>query len=335
MPESLQHLQFAHPWLLVLLAVPAGLAVWLAVRRKSLYPTLRIPTLAGLRPHVRPLRGWIKQGLPVLRVLALVLMVIALARPQRAFSEEEVSTEGIDIVLAMDVSLSMKALDFAPDRLEAAKAKAIEFVGMRKNDRIGVVIFAGESFTQCPLTNDYILLSRVLQELREGFLEQGTAIGMGLATAVNRLKDSEAKSKVIVLLTDGVNNSGLIDPYSATEAAVAYGIRVYTIGVGRNGTAPFRVQNAFGDEFIQQQEVELDEDLLREIARRTGGQYFHAGNDRALDEVYTEIDRLEKSRLQVTRLSRKAEVFYPFLLAALALLLLELGLRYLVVRSIP
>lgn len=328
-------ISFANPGVLFLLIIPLLLIGWQIWRYRYLYPTLRLPILEGVKGHSRPVRGFIKKYLFVLRSLAVAAFVIALARPQIAFNEEEVNTEGIDIIIALDISGSMDALDFKPDRLGAAKIKASEFIDGRPNDRIGLVVFAGESFTQSPLTTDHAVVKKLLAEVKSGLIEQGTAIGMGLATSVIRLKESDAKSKVIILLTDGVNNSGFVDPLTAVEAALEYNIRVYTIGVGKNGMAPFRSQNFFGNTEITQQEVRLDADLLKQIAEKTGGRFFQATNDAALGNVYNEIDRLEKTRIQVTRLTRKTEEFYWFLIIGGILLLAELVLRYTIVRSIP
>jgi Ca-activated chloride channel family protein len=328
-------LTFANPEALFLLVLPALFILWQLWRYKQLYPTLRLPLLEGLKGHTHPLRGFLKKYLFVLRALAVSLVILALARPQQTFNEEDIDTEGIDIILALDVSGSMRALDFSPDRLGAAKAKALEFVEGRPHDRIGLVVFAGESFTQCPLTTDHGMLKKLLEEVEEGLLEQGTAIGMGLSTSVIRLKDSDAKSRVVVLLTDGVNNSGFIDPITAVEAAKQYGIRVYTIGVGKDGQAPFWTQNAFGQRFQQFQEVKLDEQLLEDIATQTGGKYYQATNNEALGQVYEEINELETTRIQVTRITRKSEEFHLFVVVAGLLFLLELLLRYAVVRNIP
>ncbi len=327
-------LVFASPWVFGLLAAPVAFVLWQLLRRKQLYPTLRLPILQGVAAHSQPIRGLIKQYLYVLRVLVAIFLIIALARPQIAFSEQEVSTDGIDIVMAIDVSGSMNALDFQPDRLGAAKEKAQNFMDGRPNDRLGLVVFAGESFTQCPITTDHDVLKKLLKEVKHGQIEDGTAIGMGLATAVNRLKDSETKSKVVILLTDGVNNSGFIEPLTAVEAALEYGIRVYTIGVGTKGTAKQPLQTAFGTVY-RDVEVEIDEELLREIAQKTEGKYFRATSNQALEAIYTEINDLETSRLQVSVLTRKTEEFPIFLLIGAALFLLEMLLRYGVVRSVP
>jgi len=334
MIDFLKNIEFATPNAFLLLIMPLLFIVWHFWRYRQIYPTLTLPVLEGVEKHKRPVRGFIKKYLFILRSLAAIFLIIALARPQTSFNEEEVNTQGIDIVIALDVSGSMLARDFQPDRLEAAKAKAAQFLENRPNDRIGLVVFAGESFTQCPLTIDHKVVDKMLSEIKNGLIEDGTAIGMGLATAVSRLQESETQSKVVILLTDGVNNSGFIDPMTAVEAALEYNIRVYTIGVGRKGTAPYPVQTPFGTTY-QNMEVEIDEDLLQQIANETGGKYFRATNNQALENVYEEIDQLEKSRIQVTRISRKTEQFYWFLIIGGIILLTEILLRYFVVRHIP
>ena len=329
-----KHIEFASPNAFFLFIFPGIFLIWHIWRSQRLYPTLTLPILSGLKGYRSPVRGFIKKYLYILRAIALCFLILALARPQTSFNEEEVSTEGIDIVIALDVSGSMLARDFQPDRLEAAKKKAEDFLESRKNDRIGLVVFAGESFTQCPLTIDHQVVKKLLSEIKNGLIEDGTAIGMGLATSISRLKESETQSKVVILLTDGVNNAGFIDPLTAVEAALEYGIRVYTIGVGRRGTAPYPVQTPFGTTY-QNMEVEIDEELLQQIASETGGKYFRATNNQALENVYKEIDDLEKSKIQVTRISRKTEEFHWFLLMGGLFLLVEILLRYLVVRHIP
>lgn len=334
MINYLERLEFANPWMFLLMLLPLTFVLWQIFRQKTLYPVLKLPTLEGVASYKKPFKGFVKKHLYILRSLSMVFLTVALARPQTSFNEEEVNTEGIDIIIAIDVSGSMLARDFQPNRLEAAKQKAAEFIDGRSNDRMGLVVFAGESFTQCPLTIDHVVLRSLLDEIRDGLIEDGTAIGMGLATSVIRLKDSDVKSKVIILLTDGVNNSGSVDPLTAAEAALEYGVRVYTIGVGRRGMAPYPVQDVFGMRF-QNREVDIDEDLLKKIANDTGGKYFRATNNEALADVYKEIDDLEKSRIQVTRINRKTEEFSWFLMIGTVLFLIELILRYTVARSIP
>jgi Ca-activated chloride channel family protein len=269
-----------------------------------------------------------------MRMLAVGMLILALARPQTNLNRQDISVEGIDIVLAMDVSSSMLAEDLRPNRLEAAKDVAVDFINSRPDDRIGLVIFSGESFTQCPLTSNHALLINLYKDINFGMIDDGTAIGDGLATAVNRLKDSKAKSKVIILLTDGVNNMGSIDPQSAAEIAELYGIRIYTIGVGTVGTALFPVRTQFGIQY-QRMEVKIDEALLQKMSALTNGKYFRATNRQKLQEVYKEIDRLEKSKIDVTEFSRKKEEFLPFVILALVLLTLEFIVRFALLKLVP
>ncbi|GIV34893.1 MAG: aerotolerance protein BatA [Chitinophagales bacterium] len=328
------NITFANPKAFLLLAVPVVFWIWYAWRYKKIYPEFRLSSAEAFLTLGSSLRGRLKLLLPLLRSLAFAMIVVAFARPQSTLKEENISTEGIDIILALDISGSMKARDLQPDRLEAAKKLATDFISGRPNDRMGLVVFAGESFTQCPLTTDHNMLKKLITELKEGLVEDGTAIGMGLANAVNRLRESEAKSKVIILITDGENNAGFIDPLTATELAQQFGVRVYTIGVGTIGTAPFPFQYG-GRTIYQNVEVRIDEKLLREIAVRTGGKYFRATDNQSLRKIFQEIDQLERSIIQVASIQRVSEEFYPFALAALILLLLELTLRYVFLRSLP
>ena len=270
----------------------------------------------------------------VLRIATITLLIVALARPQMVSRKQNVNIEGIDIVISLDVSGSMLARDFKPDRIEASKEVAKDFIAGRPNDRVSLVIFSGEAFTQVPLTTDHTMINNIFKDVKSGMIEDGTAIGDGLATAVSRLKDSEAISKVIILITDGVNNSGSVDPLSAAEMAELFGIRVYTIGIGTQGMAPFPVQTPFGVQ-MQQMKVEIDEDLLKQIATMTGGRYFRADNNAKLKEIYKEIDALEKSKIDVQEFKKKHEAFLPFALAAFILFALEISLRYLVFRRFP
>lgn len=269
-----------------------------------------------------------------LRCLVIACISIALARPQSFSSNEDTYTEGIDIAIALDLSGSMLATDFKPNRIEAAKKLTSDFIDERRNDRIGLVIFSKEAFTQCPLTVDYKVLKGLLSEVKNGMVEDGTAIGNALANCINRLRDSTVKSKVVILLTDGVNNAGEIDPLTAAELAKAYGVRVYTIGIGTMGQAPYPVQTPLGITY-QMMPVEIDEALLKKIATETGGQYYRAtGNDK-LSEVYQDIDKLEKSKISTTSYRHKKELFYPWAAAALILLLSELLLGQLYLRKLP
>jgi Ca-activated chloride channel homolog len=270
----------------------------------------------------------------VLRLLALAALIIAMARPQIKNDEQQAEGEGVDIVLCLDVSGSMTAQDFTPNRMEAAKKVASDFLDRRLTDRIAIVIFSGESFTQCPLTTDRAVLKSAVQSIRNGLLEDGTAIGDGLSTSVDRLRSSKTKSKVIILLTDGENNGGLIGPDNAKEIAKAFGIKVYTIGVGTEGYAPFPIKTPMGV-IMQQQKVTIDEKLLTSIASETGGKYFRAKDNAGLENIYTEINELEKSKVEISTLTRYTEKFFPFVIAALVLLLLEVILRFTLLRKFP
>ena len=270
----------------------------------------------------------------ILKLFSISLLVFALARPQSTSSWEDTTTEGIDIVLSMDISGSMLAEDLKPNRLEASKNVALDFISKRVNDRIGLVVFSGESFTQCPLTTDHNVLINLFKDIKSGMIADGTAIGMGLATAVNRLKDSKAISRVIILLTDGVNNQGLVAPLTAAEIAQKFGIRVYTIGVGTEGYAPYPFQTAFGIQY-QDVEVQIDEKTLQDIATITDGKYFRATNNKSLEEIYEDINKLEKSKIETTEYHKRKEEFLPFALFALLFLTLSFLLKSTYLKSIP
>lgn len=317
---------YANPKLLYFLLLIPVLVGWYIYRLHKSRAALVISTTKHLVNTAKSVKVFLRHLPFALRMLALALAIIALARPQSTNIQRNVTTEGIDIVLSLDVSGSMLARDFNPDRLEAAKNLGINFISGRANDRIGLVIFAGESFTLCPLTTDRATLINQFKAVDIGVLEDGTAIGSGLATAISRIKDSDAKSKVIILLTDGVNNRGEIAPMTAAEMAKTFGIRVYTIGVGTYGTAPYPVQTPFGTRY-QNMQVEIDEDLLKGIAQMTGGEYFRATNNKALEQVYQKIDQLEKSKIEVNEYAKREEKYRGFLLAAFILLLLEFVLR--------
>ena len=270
----------------------------------------------------------------ILKILAFAFAIVAIARPQSVSSGQNITTEGIDIIMALDISSSMLAEDLKPNRIEAAKKVAEDFIDSRPNDRIGLVVFGGESFTQCPLTTDHSVLKNLFTGIQSGMLADGTAIGEGLATAVNRIRNSTAKSKVIILLTDGVNNIGAIAPETAGEIAKTFGIRVYTIGVGTRGMAPYPFKTPFGIQY-QNMEVQIDEDVLQQIAQETDGKYFRATNTAKLKEIYDSIDKLEKTKIDVTEFRKHTEEFYPWAIIALLLLLAELTLRFTVLKSIP
>jgi Ca-activated chloride channel family protein len=268
-------------------------------------------------------------------MMTFTLLVVILARPQSTNRWQNESIEGIDIMLALDISGSMLAGDFTPNRIEASKDVAASFITGRPNDRIGIVLFGGESFTQCPLTTDHTVLINLLHDVNVGIIEnQSTAIGLGLSNAVKRLKDSGAKSRVVILVTDGVNNTGSVDPLTAAEIAKTFGIRVYTIGVGTHGTAPYPVRDAFNRIYYEQMEVEIDEDILRQISAMTSGDYFRATSNLKLREIYSKIDVLEKSKINVHHYSRRYEEFRMFAVSALILLILEILLRITVLRTI-
>lgn len=324
------HITFANPAFLIFLAL-VPMYYFFRSKKKSALVLSGIST--NWNAHAGNRIKW-QFLLPILRSIGMVALIIALARPQNTFVNETINSEGIDIVMSIDISGSMLAEDFKPNRIEAAKKVAREFIESRYTDRIGLVIFSGESFTQCPLTTDQNILLEQLKNIRSGLLEDGTAIGMGLATAVERLRNSKAKSKVIILLTDGVNNAGLIDPMTALEISKAYKIRVYTIGVGTKGSAPYPVQDQFGNTSMQQMPVQIDEILMRKISMETGGKYFRATDNQSLQKVYKEIDRLEKTNIEINSFKRYTELFFLYALIAFVALALEQLLKLTIFRSI-
>ncbi len=319
-------------WLLLLL-IPV-VALYLCRELMGLSPSLIVSSVAPWKSKGGVVKRVARHIPFILRTVAIAAMIFAIARPRSSSSFEKIDTEGIDIMLALDVSTSMLARDFDPDRINAAKSIGIKFIAERPSDRIGVAVFAGESYTQSPLTTDRATLINLIKEIDCGIIQDGTAIGNGLATAVGRLKDSQAKSRVIILLTDGVNNAGEISPQMAAEIAKTYGIRVYTIGVGKEGTAPYPVQTPFGIE-LQQVEVQIDEELLKKIAEETGGKYFRATDNTKLLEIYGEINQMEKSRTLVDSFPIYKELFMRFALVALAAFVLEMLLRFFVIKQIP
>lgn len=325
---------FEYPALLWLLVIPAlllGRYLYLEIRDRR--PHLRVSASAPWKAAGGSVLAWLRHLPFVLREAAIVLIIISIARPRSSTQVERVDTEGIDIVFAMDVSTSMLARDFKPDRLSAAKDIAIEFIAARPTDRMGIVVFAGESYTQCPLTTDRATLVNLMKDVQTDLIEDGTAIGNGLATAVARMKDSDAKSRVVILLTDGVNNMGEIHPETAAEIAKTYGIRVYTIGVGANGEAPYPVMTPWGTE-LRNVPVQIDEDLLRKIAAETGGAYFRATDNTKLAEIYGEINQMEKTRTSVDSFPVYKDLFQNYAIWALACLLLEVLLTALI-RKLP
>jgi len=326
--------KFANPEFLYLLILLLPIIVWYLLKYRKSYPTIIVSSSKAFENMGVNWREIVRHLAFALRLVALIFLIIAIARPQAHYSKRNVVTEGIDIVIAMDVSSSMLAQDFKPNRIEAAKDVAIQFVNGRENDRMGIVVFSGETFTQCPLTTDRAVLINLLNQLKSGMVEDGTAIGLGLANATNRLKDSKAKSKVIILLTDGVNNQGEIDPLTAAEMAKTFGIRVYTIGIGTRGTAPYPVQTMFGTQ-LQQMPVEIDEVTLKKIAKITDGEYFRATSKMQLKKIYEKIDQLEKTKIKVKEYSKKEEKYFWFGLLALLAFSLEILLRFTILRRIP
>lgn len=324
---------FAEPYFLwLLLIIPLMIAFYILKQHRS-SASLRMPGLQQFAGTGTTFRHYLRHVLFALRAIAIIFLIITLARPQETESFQDVTTEGIDIILTLDISGSMLARDFRPDRLEASKNVATEFISGRPYDRMGLVVFSGESFTQCPLTTDHAVLINLLREIQSGMIEDGTAIGTGLATAINRIKDSDSKSKVIILLTDGVNNRGEIAPSTAADIAKTYGIRVYTIGVGTQGVAPYPVQTPYGVQY-QDMPVEIDEVILKDIAQKTGGQYFRATDNDKLVQVYKEIDKLEKSKIDIRQFSRKDERFMLPALVAFFIIVLELLTRITLFRNL-
>ncbi len=325
---------FAHIEYLLLLLLLIPYIVWYVMTHRHLDATMQI---SDTKPFDHMRHSWKEYLLHapfVLRVLTLALVVVVLARPQSMDKLQQSNVEGIDIMMAIDVSTSMLAEDLSPNRLEGAKDVAAQFINGRPNDNIGLTIFAGEAFTQCPLTVDHAVLINLLQQVQTGLLEDGTAVGMGIANAVSRLKDSKAKSKVIILLTDGTNNRGDISPLTAAEIAATFGIRIYTIGVGTNGMARYPYPTQMGVKYIQVP-VEIDEKTLTQIAADTDGEYFRATSNDKLKEVYEEIDKLEKTKLSVKEYTKRDDEYQWFALLALLCVALEVAIRYIVLRKTP
>ena len=332
---NLKNIDFVNPEAFFLLGLIPLIFYWLYRKRKSHYNAMTVSSLSPIEGMVT-WKNVLFKFLPALRILAGICLVIALARPQLSLEEEEVKAEGIDIFLVMDLSSSMLAKDFDPNRLEVSKRVAIDFVNKRPYDRIGLAVFAGESFTQCPLTTDHRIVKDFLRTLQCGILDDGTAIGMGLASAVNRIKDGDTKSKIIILLTDGVNNSGYIQPFTAAEIATEFNVKVYTIGVGSTGQAQTPVSRKSNGEYVfGLSTVEIDEALLQEISQMTDGKYYRATTSQGLVDIYDEIDQLEKTEMEISTFKRYKDKYTGFLLLAILLLLAEFILKYTLLRTIP
>ena len=326
---------FEYPKLLWLLVIPVLLVLhYIYLELSERHPHLRVSTSVPWMASGRSFMAMLRHVPFILRIFALSMIIVSIARPRSSEEMERVDTEGIDIILAMDVSTSMLARDLTPDRINASKDIAIEFIAQRPTDRMGIVVFAGESFTQCPLTTDRATLINLMKDVQTDLIEDGTAIGNGLATAVARMKDSDAKSRVVILLTDGVNNRGEISPQMAAEIAKTYGVRVYTIGVGKEGMAPYPVMTPWGVE-VQNVKVEIDEALLAEIAESTGGRYFRATDNTKLAEIYSEINKMEKARTTVDSFPIYKELFGKYALLALLAILLELVFNWFIIRRLP
>lgn len=326
---------FANPHYLYLLLLLIPLIAWYILKMRKKQASLKVSAMQAFdTPKATTLKVYMRHLPFVLRMVAVAIIIIILARPQSTNSWDSRSTEGIDIMLVMDISGSMLAEDLKPNRLEASKNVAASFINGRPNDNIGLVVFSGESFTQCPLTTDHAVLLNLFKDIQSGMIEDGTAIGLGLANAVSRIKDSNAKSRVIILLTDGSNNMGEIAPVTAAEIARTFGIRVYTIGVGTQGEAPYPFRTAFGVKY-QNIPVDIDEPTLKQIASTTGGQYFRATDNASLKSIYQEIDQMEKTKISVQQYSKKQEEYMPLALLVFALLLTELLLRNTLLRNIP
>ncbi|MSQ45528.1 MAG: VWA domain-containing protein [Ignavibacteria bacterium] len=325
---------FVNKYFLLLLLIIPILVYWYFVYKKKSINVIQYPTLQTIQNIKVSIREKL-QDLPfILRTLSILFVILALARPQSTFKSEVVKTEGIDIILAIDISSSMLAEDLKPNRIESAKKVLQQFISQRKNDRIGLVVFSGVSFTQCPLTIDYSILLNAIQNLKNGIIEDGTAIGLGIANSVNRLKESKAKSKVIILLTDGVNNRGEIDPLTAAEISLEYGIKIYTIATGTYGTAPYPFETPFGRQY-QMVPVEIDEKTLQQVSKRTGGKYYRATDNSSLRKIYSEIDKLEKSKIDIRSYRRHKELFHIPLAIGLILLFIEITLSQTWFRRIP
>ena len=329
----MNNFSFVNSELLILLIIPIIILIWNHFKKSKIKSSIEFSNTESLQ-SLTSVKTKLKNIPYYLKLVAFSLLVIAIARPQSSTKWEESTTEGIDIIISMDISGSMLAEDLKPNRLESSKNVAMSFISKRINDRIGLTIFSGESFTQCPLTTDHNVLINLFKDVKSGMIEDGTAIGMGLANAVNRLKESNAISKVVILLTDGVNNSGTIAPLTAAEIAKKFGIRVYTIGIGSEGYAPYPFQTPFGIQY-QDVEVKIDEKTLQDIATITDGKYFRAKNNSTLKKIYEDIDLLEKSKIETIEFNNKSEEFLPFGIASLCFLIVAFLLNITYLKRIP
>ncbi len=329
--KNIQFQNIDYFYLLLIIPVLVMLYIWVIRRQR---PKIIHSTTQFLNSFPKSNRIYLEHLPFVLLLLSIIGIVVALARPQTSSTRQEISTEGIDIVVAIDVSTSMLAEDVKPNRIEAAKETAKEFIKKRVNDRIGLVVFSGESYTQCPVTIDHSVLLNLIDKINAGMIIDGTAIGMGLATSISRLKDSKAKSKVIILLTDGINNTGIISPITATDIAKTFGVKVYTIGLGTKGMAPYPVKTPFGTQY-QYVDVKIDDQLLTYIAQSTGGKYFRATNRKSLEKIYSDIDLMEKTKINVAYFTKKQDLFYPFITSSLILFSISILLKITLLKRLP
>ena len=325
---------FDNPWCLLLLLLLVPAIVWYILKHKTAQASMNVSSTEAFDKMPQSYKVYLRHVAFAMRMLAIAAIIVVLARPMSTDSWQKSSTEGVDVMVALDISGSMLSRDFSPNRLEAAKAVAAQFIAGREYDNIGLVVFAGEGFTMCPMTTDHTVLLNLMKDVDCGMLVDGTAVGDGLATAVNRIKDGPAKSKTIILLTDGTNNAGIVDPITAAEIARSYGIRIYTIGVGTKGMAPSPVMTPYGIRY-QNMPVEIDEDKLRQIASIGDGQYFRATDENVLKSVFAEIDQMEKTKLSVQQFSRREEAYMPWAILAMLLLGIEIILRYTLLRNVP
>lgn len=325
---------FENPWYLLLLLLLIPAIVWYVLKQKTAQASMNVSSTEAFDKMPRSYKVYLRHVVFALRMLVIACVIVILARPMTTDSWHKSSTEGVDVMVALDISGSMLSRDFSPNRLEAAKNVAAQFIAGREYDNIGLVVFAGEGFTMCPMTTDHAVLLNLMKDVDCGMLVDGTAVGDGLATAVNRIKDGPAKSKTIILLTDGTNNAGIVDPITAAEIARSFGIRVYTIGVGTKGMAPSPVMTPYGIRY-QNMPVEIDEDKLRQIASIGDGQYFRATDENVLKSVFAEIDQMEKTKLSVQQFSRREEAYMPWAILAMVLLAIEILMRYTLLRNVP
>jgi Ca-activated chloride channel homolog len=331
----INNVSWENPEFLYLLLIIPLAVVWYWFKEKNANPEFKVSSSANFQNTKKTFKYYFRHSLFILRLCSLVFLILALARPQTKTNWQNITTEGIDVMIAFDVSGSMLAEDFKPNRLEAAKKLSTDFISKRKSDRIGLVIFSGVAFTQSPLTTDHNILKNLFMDVKNGMIEDGTAIGMGLATSINRLKESDAVSKIVVLLTDGVNNRGSIAPLTAAEIAKEFGIRVYTIGIGTKGKAPYPYKTPLGTIQYQYEESDVDEETLTKIAQMTGGEYYRATENKSLEDIYTKIDLLEKSKLDVVEYKNKTESFLPLVVLALIFISLEILFRNTILKTIP